>query len=103
MQLNHAMALCASTPPVAVVYEYSLAFMGPYSMQSDLLAGPAAPGKVLVFTLGTMQHPPPLLPLPAPYPQTADCPPPPPAPPIVTCSSVTQWHRVLPTPSGSRV
>lgn len=44
-------------PPVAVVYEYSLGFMGPYSMQNDLLAVPSAPGKALVFTLGTSNTP----------------------------------------------
>jgi len=44
-------------PPVAVVYEYSLSFMGPYSMQNVLLAVPAAPGKALVFTLGTSNTP----------------------------------------------
>lgn len=42
---------------MAVVYEYSLAFMGPYSMQNDLLAVPSAPGKALVFTLGTSTTP----------------------------------------------
>ena len=41
-------------PPGCVVYQYDL---GPYMMQNDLLAVPSAPGKALVFTLGTSNTP----------------------------------------------
>lgn len=42
------------SPPSCVVYQYEL---GPYTLQNDLLAVPAGPGRSVAYTLGMSDAP----------------------------------------------